>query len=39
MMFARLRSLWSADGGFSAIEYGLIAAFGLIAVGELISKL
>jgi Flp pilus assembly pilin Flp len=38
-MLARLRSLLSAEGGFSAIEYGLIAAFGLIAMGELISKL
>jgi Flp pilus assembly pilin Flp len=38
-MFARLRILWSAEGGFTAIEYGLIAAFGLIAMGELVSKL
>lgn len=38
-MFARLRSLWSAEGGFSAIEYGLIAAFGLAVVGALVSKL
>jgi Flp pilus assembly pilin Flp len=39
IMFVILRSLWRAEGGFSAIEYGLIAACGLIAVGQLISKL
>ena len=38
-MFAKLRSLWSADGGFTAIEYGLVAAFSLIAVGQLVAKL
>ena len=38
-MFARLISLLRAEGGFTAIEYGLAAAFGLIAVGELIAKL
>jgi len=38
-MIARLISLLRAEGGFTAIEYGLAAAFGLIAVGELIAKL
>ena len=38
-MFARLRMLWSAEGGFTAIEYGLFAAFGLIVAGALVSNL
>ena len=35
VMIAKLTALLSDENGFTAIEYGLIAAIALIAVGQL----
>jgi Flp pilus assembly pilin Flp len=35
VMIAKLTALWNDENGFTAIEYGLIAAIALIAVGQL----
>jgi Flp pilus assembly pilin Flp len=37
-MFGVFITIWRNEDGFTAIEYGLAAAFGLILMGQLASQ-